>query len=299
MAVDRLINIVVTITLIEMMVGTGLGVTFEEIIGVARRVVFLLRAAVANYIFVPGLTIGLLLQFHPPPMIATGFLIIAACPGAPFGPPLTVLARGNVAAAVGLMVILAGSSVIAAPMLLRLLLPVIAEGPALKVDAARIVKTLLVSQLLPLCAGLFVRQWRPILADRLKRPFDLLTVALNFCVLGLILLVDFRMLTAIRLKAFAGMFALVLASMAGGWLLGEPGSDNRKTMAFSTSVRNVAVSLVIATGSFPNTPVVTAALSYGLFQTLVLTLVAVAWGRLETTKPVARPLARHLPEAIK
>jgi len=141
-----------------------------------------------------------------------------------------------------------------------------------------------------------VRKWRPLLADRLKRPFDWLTVALNLCMLGLILLVHFRMLAAIRLMAFAGMFALVMAS---GWLLGESGSDNRKTMGFSTSVRNVAVSLVIATGNFPNTPAVTSALAYALFQTVVLTLVALVWGRLEAMKPFARPFARQLPEAIK
>jgi bile acid:Na+ symporter, BASS family len=48
----------------------------------------------------------------------------------------------------------------------------------------------------------------------------------------------------------------------------------------STGVRNVGVSLVIATGSFPGTPAVTAALAFAIFQTVVLALVAVAWGRL-------------------
>jgi hypothetical protein len=46
-------------------------------------------------------------------------------------------------------------------------------------------------------------------------------------------------------------------------------------MAFSTDVRNASVSLVIATVSFPGTPAVTAALAYGLFQTVVLALLAV------------------------
>jgi len=76
------------------------------------------------------------------------------------------------------------------------------------------------------------------------------------------------------------MFALVMASMASGWLIGETGSENRKTMSFSTSVRNVAVGLVIATASFPGTPAVMAVLAFGLFQTIVLALVALAWGQL-------------------
>jgi hypothetical protein len=49
---------------------------------------------------------------------------------------------------------------------------------------------------------------------------------------------------------------------------------------FSTSVRNVAVSLVIATASFSGSPAVTAALAYGLFQTIVLAVLALVWGRI-------------------
>ena len=77
-----------------------------------------------------------------------------------------------------------------------------------------------------------------------------------------------------------GMLSLVAASMGAGWLLGETGSENRKAMGFSTSVRNVAVSLVVATASFPGTPAVTAAVVYGLLQTVTLAVTAMAWGRL-------------------
>jgi predicted Na+-dependent transporter len=122
----------------------------------------------------------------------------------------------------------------------------------------------------------------------LKQPFGRLSLFLNLSVFGLILGVHFRMFGAIRLRAFAGMFALVIGSFAIGWVLGESGSSNRKTMAFATSVRNVAASLVIATGSFLGTPAVTAALVYGVFQTLAMALVALLCGRLETMKePIA------------
>lgn len=51
-------------------------------------------------------------------------------------------------------------------------------------------------------------------------------------------------------------------------------------MAITTSVRNVGVSLVIVTGSFPGTAAITSATAYALFQTIVMVLVALAWGRL-------------------
>jgi BASS family bile acid:Na+ symporter len=213
-------------------------------------------------------------------MISAGFLIVAVCPGAAYGPPFTAMAKGNVAVAVGLMVILAGSSVLCVPLLLQFLLPLMAKNQTLRVDAFKLIVTLLVSQLLPLFAGLCLHQWRPAMANKLKHPADRMSGALNLWTLGLIVVAYFRTLAAIRARAFIGMLSLVAASMGAGWLLGEMGSENRKAMGFSTSVRNVAVSLVVATASFPGTPAVTAALVYGLLQTVALAAISMAWGSL-------------------
>ena len=153
MSIDQLINVLVTITLIEMMVAAGLGVTFADLAGIAGNWNLLGRAALANYVCVPAATVALLLLFDPHPMVAAGFLTLAVCPGAPYGPPFTAIARGNLTVGVGLMVILAGSSAILAPLLLHYLLPLVSGNEPLTVDASKIVSVLLVTQLVPLCIG--------------------------------------------------------------------------------------------------------------------------------------------------
>ncbi|MGA2620029.1 MAG: bile acid:sodium symporter [Thermoguttaceae bacterium] len=281
MTMDQLINVLVTITLVELMVAIGLGVALADLAGVATNGRLMGQAALANYVCVPAAAVGLLLLFRPEPMVAAGFLIAAVCPGAPYGPPFTAMAKGSVAVSVGLMVVLAGSSALLAPLLLHWLLPLLTPGSeSLNVDVTKMVFTLLAVQLLPLCVGLTVRQWRPKLAARLSKPANLLSVVLNMSVIGLVLVVHFQTLVVIRPRGFAGMLALVLAALIAGWLLGMPGSSNRKAMAITTSVRNVGVSLVIATGSFAGTPAVTATLAFALFQTILLALVALGWGRL-------------------
>jgi len=240
-----------------------------DIGGVVRNLRLLTRVAIANYICMPIATVGLLLWFGSPPIIAAGFLIVAVRPGAAYGPPFTAMAKGNVAASTGLMVFLAGSSAICAPLLLRRLLPVMTRSQALNMDLLKIILTLLVTQLSPLFAGLCVRERRPALADKLKHPANCMSAALNLCIFGVIVIAHVRTLAAIRVQAFMGMFALLITSIAASWLLGEAGTANRKAMSFSTSVRNIAVSLVIATASFPGSPAVTAALVYGLFQTIM------------------------------
>ena len=280
MTAAQFINILVPITLIEMMVAIGLGVSLAELAAVARNWRLVTKAALANYLCVPVVTVGLLLLFQPAdPMVPAGFLILAVCPGAPFGPGCTKLAKGNVAAAVGLMVMLAGSSAIAAPVLLYLLLPLMSGSETLQVDAAKIVVTLLVTQLAPLCLGLGVRHWLPGLANRLQRPANLLSAVLNLATIGVVLVVYFPLLAEIRLRGYVAMSALLAASCVAGWLLGGPGSDNRKALMLTTSLRNVGVGLVIVTGNFGGTAAVTAVLAYGIFEIIGSLLLALAYGR--------------------
>ena len=211
MNIDQIINLLATITLIEMMITIGLGVAPLQIITVARDRGLLIRAALANYVCVPVAAILLFMLFRPSPMVAAGFLIAAVCPGAPYGPPFTSMAKGNVVTAIGLMVILAGSSAIVAPVLLSSLLSVVAYDSTVTVNVSKMIMTLLISQLLPLCAGLYVRDRHPAFAARIKKPFGKLSLVLNLTLLTVILSVQFRILAGIRFHAYLGMMSLLAA----------------------------------------------------------------------------------------
>jgi BASS family bile acid:Na+ symporter len=76
------------------------------------------------------------------------------------------------------------------------------------------------------------------------------------------------------------MLALLVASWAAGWLLGGPGCGNRRALTLTTSLRNVGVGLVIATGNFAGTAAVTAVLAYGVVEIGGSLLLALAWGRV-------------------
>jgi bile acid:Na+ symporter, BASS family len=278
MSVDKLINLRTI----------GLGVTLAEVAEVARAGRQVSKAIVASYILAPAAAIGLTMLFHPYAMAAAGLHVATVCPGAPF----TAMAKGDGPFAVGLMVILAGSSAVVAPLLLSVLLPLVGGGEQLRVDAVKIVATLVVCQLIPLCIGLVLRRPRGELAERLKKPATRLGILLNIVVFVAILAVQFQMLRHLRLIDLIGVFLMVLAFTLAGWVLGDRGTGKRKAMALSSGVRNVGVSPVIATGGFPGTPAVTAAMVFAIFQTIVLAVVAAAWGRLS---PVETGKCREVP----
>src|SRR5262249_30704520 len=221
----------------------------------------------------------ILILFAANPMVAAGFLVLAVCPGAPYGPPFVGIARANVPEAVGLMVILAGSSAVVSPLLLKVLLPLVASGEAARIDPLGMMSALVITQLLPLLLGLLVRHRRPQLAERLLGPFELASKLLNLSAAGLILATQFQLLARIRTRGFVGMLILLVGSLVIGWLAGGPGTANRRTMALTTSLRNVGVGLIIVTGNFAGTPAVSAALSYGIVEVLLSLLVAFWWRR--------------------
>jgi len=279
MSLDQITNLLVTITLFELMVAVGLSVRLSDLRAVARDWKLAARAVLANYIVVPAATVGLLLLFRSHPMVAAGFLVLAVCPGAPYGPPFTAIARGNVVVAVGMMVLLAGSSAVLAPILLPILLSRLPGDETLTVNATKIAATLLVTQLVPLCIGVALRHWRPLLADRLTKPAGLLSKVLNLAVVILILTTQYRSLAQFTLRALAGMLALLVASFAAGYILGSRDASQRRAMTVTTSLRNVGVGLVIATATFAGTPAVTAVVLYGLVEVLGSLLLALWWGR--------------------
>lgn len=284
MTLDALLKLLVPGMLVTMMVAIGLQVTVAEVKAVAQDRRLIGKAMLANYVLVPVATVALLILFHPVnPTVPVGFLILAVCPGAPFGPPFTRLARGDAAVSVVLMLLLAGTSAVAAPVLLHLLLPLLTSASALQVDAPKIVATLLVTQLVPLCLGFGLRHWRPGLAARVQKPAQGAGSLLSVLTIGLMLYSKWDLLTPIRLRGYTGMLMLLTASLGIGWLLGGPRRENRKAMTLTTSLRNLGVALVIVTSNFAGTAAVTAVLAYGFVEILGSAVVARFLGRRPTT----------------
>ena len=292
MTMDQALKIFALVTLIEMMLYIGLSVSVSDVVNTVKNWRLAARGILANYVLFPALTIGLLLLFQAPPLVAVGFMILAVCPAGPYGAAYTAIAKGNVGTAAGLMIILAGLSPLLSPALLRLLVPLVSGGETAQVDVTRVAVTLLLGQVLPLLAGLAVHQWRPQVAARLLGPAEKGTKILNAAFLVLVLYAQFKSLLAIRLLGFVGMLILLVASVAIGWLTGGPGSGVRKAMALTTAVRNNGVGMVIATGSFAGTAAVTAAVIYGVVGLLGALVFAVWWGRRAPVKTAIAGEAR-------
>jgi BASS family bile acid:Na+ symporter len=248
---DTLAKVAVLLFVVSSMLAMGLGLTIGQIVAPLRnsRLVFL--GLLANFVLMPLAAVILwkLLRLDQP--LGVGLLLLGTAAGAPFLPKLAEIAKGNLAFAVGVMVLLMVVTVGYLPLVLPLLLPEVSVNPA------KIAGSLVLLMLLPLCTGLAVNARYGGVAARVKPVLDRVST------LSLILLVLLISLANIKdvLDVFGtrGILAGILFILLGcclGWFLGGPGSDTRRVLALGTGQRNIAAALVVGNQSFSDPGVV-------------------------------------------
>ena len=147
-AITRLL---VLLFLVSSMSGIGLGLTLSQIIAPLRNVKLIVLAVIMNFIIVPLLAVvtARLLRLDEP--FALGLLLLGLAAGAPFLPKVVGIANGDVASAVGLMVLL----MVGTTVFLPVALPLLIKG--VQVNPWKIARFLTLLMLIPLVAGLIVR----------------------------------------------------------------------------------------------------------------------------------------------
>jgi len=257
---------------VSSMLAVGVSLTVAQILAPLRSYKLVLSALLANFVLMPAAAwaIARLLRLDEPLGIA--LLLLGAAAGAPFLPKLVGIGRGNLAFAVGLMVLLMVLTVGYMPVVLPLLL----EG--VSVDPIKIARSLLPLMLLPLGAGLVLRARFCDVADRIRIPLNRIS-SLSLALLFVLLLVT-NVKNVIALFGTRGILASILFLFGGagiGWLLGGPGAGTRGVMALGTAQRNIAAALAVGSQNF-NDP-----------QVLVMIVVVAVVGFL-----ILMPLARIL-----
>src|SRR4030095_4530235 len=170
-------SVAMLVFVLSSMLAMGLDLTVGQIIAPLRNARLVVLSLLVNFVLMPLGALGLaaLLRLDQP--LGVGLLLLGLAAGAPFLPKLAQIARGNLAFAVGLMVLLMVVTVGYLPLVLPSLLPGVSVNPA------KIARSLFLLMLLPLVGALAVKAYFAGVAARTKPLFDRLSN------LGLIVLV--------------------------------------------------------------------------------------------------------------
>ena len=141
------------------MLAMGLGLRVIDIVAPLRNWRLVILALLANFVVMPFAALALARTLRLEESMAIGLLLLGMAAGAHYPlPKLAQISKGNLAFAVGLMVLLMVITVGYVPIVLPLLLPGVSVNPA------QIARSLVLLMLLPLGSALAVKANRPGLA---------------------------------------------------------------------------------------------------------------------------------------
>jgi len=227
------------------MLELGFSLTLAEILAPLKNMWLLVVSLVANFVVVPLLAVAVAKTMRLEEPFAVGLLLLALAPGAPFIPKVVQIARGNLAFATGLMVLL----IVGTAADLPLLLPRLIAG--VEIDTWEVERSLFLLMLLPLFMGLAVHAKFHSLPAWLGSSMGFVANVSGLVVFVLIVVFNFQ--SVLKLfgtgAIFAGLVFVVLSAFAG-WLLGGRDAAIRHALGVGTGLRNVGAALLIGAKNF-------------------------------------------------
>ena len=250
---------------VSSMLAMGAGLTISQISEPLRNVRLVVLALLANFVVMPLGALGLAKVLLLDEPFGIGLLLLGCAAGAPFLPKLAELAKGNLAFAVGAMVLLMVVTVAYLPIVLPLLLPGITVHPW------NIARSLLLLMLLPLVLGLVLRARSNDLAERVKPMLDWIS---NISLILLVCLITAanidKVLQVFGTRGILAGLLFIGLGLGTGWLLGGSSADTRRVMALGTGQRNIAAALVVASQSFSDPKVVVMVIVVAIVGLIIL-----------------------------
>jgi BASS family bile acid:Na+ symporter len=250
---------------VSSMLAMGTGLTVAKITEPLRNARLLVLALLANFVLMPlgAFALGKVLWLEEP--FGIGLLVLGCAAGAPFLPKLAELAKGNLAFAVGAMVLLMVVTVGYLPVVLPLLLA------GVSVDPWKIARSLILLMLLPLAVGLALKAYYEAMAARVKPALDWIS---NVSLILLVLLISAanidKVLDVFGTRGILAGLLFIALGFAIGWLLGGPGNDTRRVLALGTAQRNIAAALVVGSQSFSDPKVVVMVIVVAIVGLIIL-----------------------------
>lgn len=272
----QLIKLALTASVLLLVFALGLRATFGDATFLFRTLFQapnrLLRSVVAMFLLVPLVAAALAAAFDLPLPVKVALVAFAISPIPPILPGKQLKFGGEERYVFGLLVAISLVAVVVVPLAVEVLGWVFHRNTT--IEAEQVVRTIGLSVLVPLLAGLVVHHLAPGFAARIAPWVSRVgTVLLVASVVPVLVASWPKVASLVGSGAIVAMLALVVVSVAIGHLLGGPDPSDRAVLAIASAMRHPGVALAIATTNFPDEPLVPAAVLLYLLVAVVGTTV--------------------------
>jgi BASS family bile acid:Na+ symporter len=285
------LDVTVPLLVFLLMALVGLELTAADFRRVAGRLPTVLLATALQVVLWPLVAVGLLAVLPQQPSIATGLLLVAACPSGSMANFFTYVSRANVALSATLTAVSCLAAVVTMPLVLALFRARLDDPAALVVPVPLMIAQLAGLLLLPLLTGMLVRRARPDFPRRHGPALLRLGLAGLAALIAFVVIQEWERLASsfIEISIAVGMLSAIMKGL--GWGAGRavalPAQD-RVALAMVLVVRNVSLATAVAVTVLGRTEFAVFAAAYFLNQVPVI-LAALGLFRLTRSAVGASP----------
>lgn len=207
---------------------------------------------IAQFILLPTLTFVLIWLWSPPPSLALGMILVAACPGGNVSNFISSLGGGSIALSVSLTMLATLLSPFLTP--LNFTLWGNAYAPAqhimteINVTYLQLAETVMILLVIPMILGMVFARKLPTLTARIKKPIRIISLV----IFAAFVIIAFSKNVDLFLAFIGAIFVLVLvhnlSAFLGGWIMGWAGRlplPERKSIIVETGIQNSGLALVV------------------------------------------------------
>ncbi|MGB9175141.1 MAG: hypothetical protein WCB46_00195 [Methanoregula sp.] len=265
----------VLVFVITSMLGMGFSLTIPQIVAPLRNTRLVLMSLTANFIIVPILVLLIAWIIPLSEGLQIGLILTGMAAGAPFLPKLVQVAKGDMAFAAGLMVLMMVVTILYLP----IVLPFVLTG--VQVNPWEIARSLIFLMLIPLAISLFIREKYEEVAvgllPTMKMASNLSLIVLFVAYFG----AYFDDVSGvIGTGGVLAAILLIAGAAVVGYLLGGPDIDRRKVLTLGTGQRNLAAAFAVASSNFPANPdVLLQVMDVSILGLAILMVIAAHFGR--------------------
>lgn len=244
--------LLLNLALALIMYGVALDLRFEDFKYLAKNPKAFFLGVFSQFILLPFLTWALISIIQPPPSVALGMFLVAACPGGNVSNFLSSYAKGNAALSVSLTGFSTLFSIISTPLNFALWAGL--YGPTstllqeISLDIENVFMTVGLILGIPLILGILTRTFATKWAERFKKILQPLSLLIFAAFIVLAFAGNFDIFLQYIGKIFLWVFAHNLVALGAGFLTAKSFKlplPDVKTLTIETGIQNSGLGLVL------------------------------------------------------
>jgi bile acid:Na+ symporter, BASS family len=244
--------LLLNLALALIMYGVALDLSWDDFRYLIKNPKGFILGVFAQFILLPFLTWVLISILQPPPSVALGMFLVAACPGGNVSNFLTSLAKGNTALSVSLTAFSSILSVVSTPLNFAIWASLYSPTSLLlreiRLDFLDVFHTVALILGLPLILGILTRQYFPNFATKSLKILKPLSILIFAAIVAVAFAGNFDIFIQYIGMIFFWVFTHNFLALSAGFLTGKLGrlpTADVKTLTIETGIQNSGLGLVL------------------------------------------------------